>query len=54
VHRVVKVFYDPDELVARLDGLGWRAGVHQVGADWFIGQARPKAPPAGPHRSITS
>jgi len=41
-HRVVKVFYEPDELVELLASLGWEAAIH--GTRWFIfGSARPVA-----------
>ncbi len=38
-HRVVKVFWDPEDLQHRLAGLGWRANVRPSGADWFVGEA---------------
>ena len=41
VHRVVKVFADPEELGRRLSGAGWHATVRRAGGDWLIGQAWP-------------
>jgi demethylmenaquinone methyltransferase/2-methoxy-6-polyprenyl-1,4-benzoquinol methylase len=39
-HRVVKVMYEPDELQARLETLGWKADI--AATPWFIyGVARP-------------
>lgn len=40
-HRVVKIFYEPDQLTRRLSSEGWEADV--VGTRWFVfGSARPK------------
>jgi demethylmenaquinone methyltransferase/2-methoxy-6-polyprenyl-1,4-benzoquinol methylase len=35
-HEVVKVFWDPDALAARLAALGWRANVTPIEHGWFI------------------
>lgn len=40
VHRVVKVFWEPDELVRRLTALGWAASVERSGTDWFVADVR--------------
>jgi demethylmenaquinone methyltransferase/2-methoxy-6-polyprenyl-1,4-benzoquinol methylase len=40
-HRIVKVFYDPDDLVARLRELGWETTVTRTPNDWFVATARP-------------
>ncbi len=40
VHRVVKVFWEPDELVQRLTALGWSGTVERSGTDWFVGEVR--------------
>ena len=34
-HRTVKVFYEPEELRARLRALGWDTSIHQVGWRFF-------------------
>lgn len=48
-HRVVKVFYEPGELVERLSAEGWRAEITDT--RWFIyGSARPEHRDAGPRR----
>jgi SAM-dependent methyltransferase len=36
-HRLIKVFLDPDELAARLHGLGWQANF-EIDEDWVIGE----------------
>jgi ubiquinone/menaquinone biosynthesis C-methylase UbiE len=36
-YRVVKVFYEPDELQARLTKLGWRIQVHTTGSYFLYG-----------------
>lgn len=42
-HRVVKVFYEPDELAVRLSTEGWEAEI--TGSRWFVyGSARPQLP----------
>ena len=38
-HRIVKTFFDPAELVARLQGLGWDAEVRTLGPGWVLGTA---------------
>ena len=38
-HRVVKVFYEPTDLVAQLDELGWAATVTPTVNDWFVATA---------------
>jgi len=38
-HRTVKVFYEPDELCARLADIGWAVGVHPVGSRFFYATA---------------
>jgi demethylmenaquinone methyltransferase/2-methoxy-6-polyprenyl-1,4-benzoquinol methylase len=35
-HEIVKVFWEPDALVKRLAGLGWRASVTPIEHGWFI------------------
>jgi demethylmenaquinone methyltransferase/2-methoxy-6-polyprenyl-1,4-benzoquinol methylase len=39
-HRVVKVYYRPDELAARLAELGWSAEIRETGTPLLIGTAR--------------
>lgn len=38
-HRIVKTYFDPDELVQRLRGLGWAAEVRPFGPGWVLGTA---------------
>ena len=38
-HRVVKVYYTPGELVARLAGLGWSADVRETSSPLLVGTA---------------
>jgi SAM-dependent methyltransferase len=38
-HQVVKVFYEPSDLVARLDPLGWSTTVTPTLNDWFLATA---------------
>ena len=38
-HRVVKVYYEPDQLQQRLEALGWRADVGTTGASFLLGTA---------------
>jgi demethylmenaquinone methyltransferase/2-methoxy-6-polyprenyl-1,4-benzoquinol methylase len=45
VHRIVKVFLDPEELARTLDGFGWSTRVWPVGAKLIAGVAAP--PPVG-------
>jgi SAM-dependent methyltransferase len=40
-HRVVKVFYSPAELAARLAELGWSASIHEAGVGLLVGTADP-------------
>src|SRR4051812_40807239 len=39
VHRAVKVFWEPADLMARLQALGWSAKVRDDGNGWLIGSA---------------
>jgi SAM-dependent methyltransferase len=39
-HRVVKVYYRPDELAARLAELGWSAEIRETGTPLLVGTAR--------------
>ncbi len=39
-YTIVKVFYDPEELGAKLDGLGWEADVRSAGSDLLYGTAK--------------
>jgi SAM-dependent methyltransferase len=39
-YAIVKLFYRPEELAARLAGLGWRAEVHGTGDHFLVGTAR--------------
>jgi hypothetical protein len=39
VYRVIKVFWRPDELSARLQGLGWAATVRRLGEEFLYGVA---------------
>jgi demethylmenaquinone methyltransferase/2-methoxy-6-polyprenyl-1,4-benzoquinol methylase len=41
VHRIVKLFPDPDHLVQALESLGWSARVWPVGAKLIAGTAEP-------------
>jgi demethylmenaquinone methyltransferase/2-methoxy-6-polyprenyl-1,4-benzoquinol methylase len=45
-HRLVKVFWSPAELVARLNRLGWEAAVNPVDHGWLIGTARQRRGPS--------
>ena len=38
--EIVKIFYDPDELAARLRSLGWEASVRRTERFFLIGEAR--------------
>jgi SAM-dependent methyltransferase len=38
-YRIVKLYYAPDELEARLAALGWRADVRTTGSEFFYGVA---------------
>jgi trans-aconitate methyltransferase len=44
-HRIVKTFFDPVDLVARLRDLGWHADVRPFGPRWVLGTATPAQPP---------
>jgi len=45
-HRIVKMFYRPEELTTRLTELGWAPEIHQAG-DWLLaGTATPRIPTA--------
>jgi hypothetical protein len=37
---VVKVYYRPDELAARLAELGWSAAIRETGSPLLVGTAR--------------
>jgi SAM-dependent methyltransferase len=39
-HRVVKVYYSPGGLAARLDELGWSASIRETSAPLLVGTAR--------------
>ena len=39
-YTIVKVFYEPEELGAKLDGLGWEADVRSAGSDLLYGTAK--------------
>ena len=39
--RVVKNFVDPQQLEARLRGMGWDCEIHRDGSDWIWAEARP-------------
>ncbi|HLY32346.1 MAG TPA: class I SAM-dependent methyltransferase, partial [Ktedonobacterales bacterium] len=39
-YRIVKVFYPPEELAARLTALGWRASIQATPTYFFSGEAR--------------
>jgi SAM-dependent methyltransferase len=39
-HRVVKVYYSPAELAARLAELGWSAAIRETGTPLLVGTAR--------------
>jgi hypothetical protein len=46
-HRVVKVYYTPGELVARLAELGWSAAVAETSDPLLVGTATPSTRPTG-------
>jgi trans-aconitate methyltransferase len=50
VHRLVKVFVEPKNMVARLDRLGWRCELTLDGTDWMVGRAQRKSA----RRSLTA
>jgi SAM-dependent methyltransferase len=39
-YTIVKVFYEPEELGEKLDGLGWEADVRPAGSDLLYGTAK--------------
>jgi SAM-dependent methyltransferase len=41
-HQVVKVFYEPSDLVARLGEIGWTATVEPTLNDWYLATAQPQ------------
>jgi demethylmenaquinone methyltransferase/2-methoxy-6-polyprenyl-1,4-benzoquinol methylase len=49
VHRLVKVFVQPENMVTRLDRLGWRCQFTADGPDWMVGRAQRKRPDAQPN-----
>ncbi len=42
-YQIVKIFYDPEDLVARLSGLGWTADLRHTGRFFFHGLVRDAA-----------
>jgi SAM-dependent methyltransferase len=44
-HRVVKVYYSPAGLAARLAELGWSAGIHETGTPLLVGTAQRASDP---------
>ena len=47
-YRIVKVFYEPNELMQELAGLGWRADIKATGRSFLLGCATPTQ--VGPDR----
>jgi demethylmenaquinone methyltransferase/2-methoxy-6-polyprenyl-1,4-benzoquinol methylase len=45
-HRLVKVFWSPEDLLARLNRLGWEATVTTVDHGWLIGSATRRPEPS--------
>jgi hypothetical protein len=39
-YAIVKVFYAPDDLEVKLNGLGWEAAVRSAGEDLLYGTAK--------------
>ena len=39
-HEIVKVFYEPSDLIARMSELGWETTVTTTVNDWFLATAR--------------
>ena len=39
-YTIVKVFYEPEELGAQRNGLGWEADVRSAGDDFLYGTAK--------------
>ena len=46
-HRVIKVYYSPGELAARLAKLGWSAAIHETSTLLLVGTARRISDPGG-------
>jgi len=46
-HRVIKVYYWPGELAARLAKLGWSAAIHETSTLLLVGTARRISDPGG-------
>jgi demethylmenaquinone methyltransferase/2-methoxy-6-polyprenyl-1,4-benzoquinol methylase len=44
-HRVVKVYYSPAELAARLAELGWSASIREASVGLLVGAALPRSDP---------
>jgi len=42
-HRVIKVYYSPAELAARLTELGWSANIHEASVGLLLGTAHPSS-----------
>jgi SAM-dependent methyltransferase len=42
-HEIVKIFYDPDDLVAQLRKLGWDATVTETDLGWFVTELAPRS-----------
>jgi hypothetical protein len=40
---IVKRFYEPAELVAALDGVGWDADIRRSGVHFQLGTTRPRS-----------
>jgi SAM-dependent methyltransferase len=40
-YTIVKIFYDPEELTASLEQIGWRAEICTTGSEFFFGVAHP-------------
>jgi demethylmenaquinone methyltransferase/2-methoxy-6-polyprenyl-1,4-benzoquinol methylase len=38
-HQIIKIFYEPDQLVTQLDELGWTAMVTEIEHGWFVLEA---------------
>jgi SAM-dependent methyltransferase len=47
-HRVIKVYYSPGELAARLAELGWSAEIQETRTPLLVGTARRISDPDGP------
>jgi trans-aconitate methyltransferase len=53
VHRLVKVIVEPQQMMARLGGLGWKCEMNPAGPEWMVGRARRKSSEAQAIRSAT-